>query len=76
MSTRPGAFRECPDWLPIFEVDSVNISYHNLSDLQFEELVIGFCVELLGEAAHLKRSRRNPREVLRGVRDERCYFLF
>lgn len=27
---------------------SVNIDYHNLSDLQFEELVIEFCVELLG----------------------------
>ena len=28
----------------------MNILYHNLSDLQFEELVIEFCVELLGHA--------------------------
>ena len=27
---------------------SVTITYHNLSDLQFEELVIEFCAELLG----------------------------
>lgn len=27
----------------------MKISYHNLSDLQFEELVIEFCVELLGQ---------------------------
>ncbi|APZ95365.1 ABC-three component system protein [Fuerstiella marisgermanici] len=27
----------------------MNISYHNLSDTQFEELVIEFCVELLGD---------------------------
>lgn len=29
----------------------VNITYHNLSDGQFEELVIELCVELLGHGA-------------------------
>ena len=28
----------------------MNIVYHNLSDTQFEELVIELCVELLGHA--------------------------